>query len=153
MLDIMNYFSKYANYEILVWCKTNPTPATNNVWLPDVEYCLYFRENGVKLNPGYHLKSKWYQSATNRKDKKLYNHPTIKPLELVKNHLLHTTQEGDVILDPFVGSGTTCKACQEVGRQFIGFEINEKFYNVAKARLNDELVTPLQTDDEVHSLF
>ena len=50
ILDIMNYFAtrENVNYEILVWCKTNPTPSTNNTWLPNVEYCLYFREIGVK---------------------------------------------------------------------------------------------------------
>lgn len=94
IIDILNYFSQYANYEILVWCKSNPTPATNNVWLPDIEYCLYFREKGVKLNDGYQLKSKYYVSPINKYDKDKYLHPTIKPLELVKRHILHTTQTG-----------------------------------------------------------
>lgn len=59
IFDIGNFFNQYGcNYEILVWCKDNPTPATNNVWLPDIEYCLYFREGGVKLNDGYEYKSK-----------------------------------------------------------------------------------------------
>lgn len=72
ILDIMNYFAtrENVNYEILVWCKTNPTPATNNVWLPNVEYCLYFREKGVKLNDGYNLKSKYYVSPINTYEKK-----------------------------------------------------------------------------------
>ncbi len=55
IFDIANWWLNYAkekgirlNYEILVWCKTNPTPATNNTWLPDIEYCLYFREGGGK---------------------------------------------------------------------------------------------------------
>ena len=58
--DILNFFKKSYMFEILVWVKTNPTPATNNVWLPDIEYCLYFREKNVKLNDGYELKSKWF---------------------------------------------------------------------------------------------
>lgn len=136
VLDIMNYFaSKGNNFEILVWCKTNPTPATNNVWLPDIEYCLYFREKGVKLNKGYDLKHKWYMSGINVKDKEIYKHPTIKPLELVKRHLEHTTQEGDTILDCFMGSGTTGVACRELNRNFIGMEINEEYYNIAKDRI------------------
>jgi DNA modification methylase len=90
---IMNYFiGKNCNYDILVWCKTNPTPATNNLWLPDIEYCLYFREKGVKLNDGYNLKSRWHISGLNVGDKKDFEHPTIKPLDLVKRHLLHTTK-------------------------------------------------------------
>ena len=93
IIDILNYFADY-NFEILVWCKTNPQPSTNNVWLPDVEYCLYFREKGVRLNDGYDLKSKWYLGAINQRDKRLYNHPTIKPLDLVERHIKETTQVG-----------------------------------------------------------
>ena len=64
----------------------------------------------MKLNDGYDLKSKWYQSPINKKDKNLYDHPTIKPLELVKRHILHATQNNDVVLDTFLGSGTNCYA-------------------------------------------
>ena len=138
ILDIMNYFAtrENVNYEILVWCKTNPTPSTNNTWLPNVEYCLYFREKGVKLNDGYNLKSKYYVSPINTYDKKIFDHPTIKPLECVKNHLLHATQENDVIADFFLGSGTTAVACNEINRKFIGFENDEKYFKTAKDRLN-----------------
>lgn len=115
--------------------KTNPTPATNNVWLPDIEYCLFFREKGVKLNDGYEVKSKWYISPINKADKDLYKHPTIKPFELVKRHLLHTTQENDIVLDCFCGSGTTCVACKETNRKYIGMEINEEYHKIATDRL------------------
>jgi len=135
--DIMNYFiPKVENYELIVWCKSNPSPTTNNTWLPDLEYCLYFREKGVKLNDGYDLKSKWFTSPINKGDKDLYDHPTIKPLELVKRHLLHTTQENDVVLDTFLGSGTTAVACVETNRRYIGFEINPEYYQIAVDRLN-----------------
>ena len=97
IIDILNYWGTKENvfFEILTWNKTNPTPATNNVWLSDIEYCLYFREQGVKLNDGYDLKSKWYISPINKADKDLYDHPTIKPLELVERHIAHTTLVGD----------------------------------------------------------
>ena len=137
ILDIMNYFAKTdINYEILVWCKTNPMPTTNNTWLPDIEYCLYFRENGVKLNDGYDIKHKYYVQEINKLDKGLYGHPTIKPLNIVKNHLLHTTQKNDIILDPFSGSGTTCVASKEIGRRFLGFELEKNYYKVSIDRLN-----------------
>lgn len=135
LLDIMTWGYEY-NTDLLVWCKTNPTPQTNNIWLPDLEYCVYMREYGVKLNDGYDLKSKFYVSGANKSDKDLFNHPTIKPLELVKRHLLHTTQPNDIVLDCFMGSGTTAIACQETNRQYIGFEISEKWCKVANDRLN-----------------
>lgn len=139
MQDILNYFmglDKEINFEPLVWCKTNPTPMTNNVWLPDLEYAFHFREKGVKLNDGYDLKSKWYQSPINKKDKDLFDHPTIKPLDFVKQHILHVSQPNDIVLDTFLGSGTTAVACVETNRRYIGFEINEQYYNIAKDRLN-----------------
>lgn len=131
ILDIMNFFDKFGcNFEILTWNKTN------NTWLPDIEYCLYFREKGIRLNDGYKLKSKWYASPINKKDKDLFEHPTIKPLELVKRHLLHTTQEKDIVFDPFVGSGTTCVGAKDLNRQYLGIEISPKWYNVACDRLD-----------------
>ena len=137
ILEIMNFFkSNNCMYEILTWNKTNPTPMTNNTFLPDIEYCLYFRETGVKLNDGYELKSKWYISPINKADKDKYNHPTIKPLELVKRHLLHTTKENDIVLDCFSGSGTTCVACKELNRRFIGIEIDPEYHKISIDRLN-----------------
>lgn len=136
--DLSNEIKKYCEntITILVWCKTNPMPTTNNLWLSDLEYCLYVRDNGVKLNDGYELKSKWYQSPINKGDKDLYDHPTIKPLDLVKRHLLHTTKENDIVADFFLGSGTTCVASKELNRRYIGFEIDEEYFKIAQDRLN-----------------
>ena len=135
---ILNYFLKFdVSYDILVWCKHNPTPIANNTWLPDIEYCLYFREKGkTKLNDGYELKSKWYDSPINKKDKDKFEHPTIKPLALVKRHILHTTQPNDIVADFFMGSGTTCVASKDTGRHYIGFEIEPKWFKIAQDRLN-----------------
>jgi DNA modification methylase len=135
----MKYFidEKHCLFEILVWCKTNPTPQTNGTWLPDIEYCLMFKEKGIsKYNDGYDLKSKWYVSPINKSDKDLYKHPTIKPLDLVKRHILHSTQPNDIVLDCFCGSGTTCVACKETGRKYIGMEIDPEYHRIAVNRLN-----------------
>ena len=72
-----------------------------------------------------------------KKDKDKFNHPTIKPVEFVKRHLLHTTQPNDIVLDCFMGSGTTCVAAKDIGRHYIGFEIDEKWFRVAQDRLNN----------------
>lgn len=135
--NILNYWiDENTNFEILTWNKLNPTPQTNGTWLPDIEYCLCFREKGNRVNDGYELKSKWYSSPINKTDKDLYNHPTIKPLELVERHLLHTTQENDIVADFFLGSGTSCVAAKELDRKYIGFEIDKEYFNIAKNRLN-----------------
>ena len=143
IFDIANWWINWAKengrdifYEILTWHKTNPTPSTNNVWLPDTEYCLFFRERGVKLNDGYGHKQKFYVSGLNVLDKTDYKHPTCKPLEFVIKNIEHVCQPGDTVLDPFVGSGTTCVAAKQLGLNYIGFEINEKYYKIAVDRLN-----------------
>ena len=138
--DIIKYFMKNKDVKlnILVWCKTNPTPATNGTWLPDVEYCLLFKDSkySPKYNDGYDLKSKWYISSTNKEDKDNYNHPAIKPLDLVIRHLKHSCKGGELILDPFAGSGTTLLAAKRLGLSAIGFELDKKYYDIANDRLN-----------------
>lgn len=114
----------------------NPTPATNNTWLPDTEYCLYFRESGIKLNDGYEHKHKWYLSGLNVEDKNNYGHPTCKPLEFVEHNLAHVCQPGDTVFDPFLGSGTTSIAAKHLGLKYIGFEINEEYFKIAQDRLS-----------------
>lgn len=143
IFDIANWYLNWAKangreifYEILVWCKDNPTPATNNTWLPDVEYCLYFRESGVRLNDGYSHKHKWYKSGLNVIDKGQYGHPTCKPLECCLKHIEHVCKPGDTVLDPFCGSGTSCLAAKQLGLNWIGFEIDPDFYKIACDRLS-----------------
>ena len=75
-------------------------------------------------------------TSVNKDDKNKYNHPTIKPIEIIKNFILNSSNENDVIFDPFLGSGTTCSAAKELGRRFIGFEINPNFYKIAQDRIN-----------------
>ena len=139
MQYILNYFmslDKIINFEPIIWTKLNPTPSTNNKWLPDLEYAFHFREQGVKLNQGYHLKQKGFVGPINKKDKDLFNHPTIKPFGFVKNNIEHITQPNDIVADFFIGSGTTVVAAKELDRQYIGFEIDKEYYDIAKNRLN-----------------
>ncbi len=136
--DLLTYFSdKNCNYEILTWHKQNPSPLTNNNYLPDTEYILFFREKGVKLYGSYHTKRKYYISGTNHTDKKKYKHPTIKPIQLIEYHIENSSKEGDVVLDCFCGSGTTLVGAINKNRNYIGFEINEKYYQTAKARVEE----------------
>ena len=69
-------------------------------------------------------------------DKDKYNHPTIKPLNIIENLIINSSQPNDIVLDTFVGSGTTCVASKNLGRKYIGIELNDKFYDIANKRLN-----------------
>lgn len=80
--------------DLLTWHKTNPTPACGNKYLSDTEYLLYFREPGVRLYGTYATKRKWYVSPYNKADKELWGHPTIKPLEIVRNIIGNSMPNG-----------------------------------------------------------
>ena len=64
-------------------------------------------------------------------------HLTVKPLALIKNILLHSTNETHLVLDPFLGSGTTAVACKELNRQYIGIEKEEEYFKIAQKRLDE----------------
>lgn len=132
----LNYFKDY-NLEILTWHKSNPLPACNNTYLSDTEYILFFREKGVPIYGNYETKRKFYISPINKEDKKLYSHPTIKPLNIIENLIINSSLRGEVVLDCFMGSGTTGVACKKLGRSFIGCEINEEYFKIAERRIND----------------
>lgn len=123
--------------DLLTWHKTNPTPSCGNKYLSDTEYLIYTREKGVKLYGTYETKRKWYVSSLNTADKKKYGHPTVKPLEIIKNLITNSSRGGDLVLDPFMGSGTTAVAAKLLGRHYVGFEINSDYYRIAEARVND----------------
>ena len=133
----INYFEDLgATTDLLTWHKTNPVPTCNNKYLSDTEYLLYFRKDGVRMYGTYSTKKKYYVTATNKEDKKLYKHPTVKPLNIIKNLIINSSLETDVVLDCFCGSGTTCVAAKELNRKFIGIEINEEYYKTAINRVN-----------------
>ena len=62
-------------------------------------------------------------------------HPAQFPLSLAEDHLISWSNEGDIILDPFMGSGTTGVACKNLNRKFIGIELDEGYFNIAKERI------------------
>ena len=140
IIDYINYFVNQHNcdYKILAWYKNNPMPLYAKRFLDDCEYCLMFVEKGktkFKGTDSYENSFKIYTGSINAKDKKLFLHPTIKPIECVRNHIQKTLSKG-VCLDPFLGSGTTAVACKELGIDYIGFEINKEYYDIAVDRLN-----------------
>ena len=138
LLQYLNFYNdKKYRFELFIWEKTNPMPLTNNRFLPDKEYCLWFGENGkVKLRGDYSTKNTVYREKANTDDKKIFSHPTIKPLEIIKNMVINSSDENDIVLDCFMGSGTTCVAAKELGRRYIGIEIDKNYFKIAKDRLN-----------------
>lgn len=129
--------NKKCNWNLICWHKTNPIPACGNKYLSDSEYIMFFREKGVKINGTFETKFTYYVTKANMEDKRKYGHPTIKPLEIVKNFIINSSNENDTILDCFMGSGTTGVACKALNRNFIGIEKDEKYFEVAQNRINE----------------
>lgn len=137
IIDYLDYFVKKHNckFEIMVWLKSNPTPLCGGNYLIDKEFCLYFRD-GVKLNTIFETASTYWLTSKNKNDKDKFEHPTIKPMHIIKNLIINSSNENDIVLDCFAGSGTTLVASKDLGRHYIGFEIDKKWYDIAKNRLN-----------------
>ncbi len=71
-------------------------------------------------------------------DKEFKNfHPTVKPVKLMSYLITLGSRKGDIVLDPFIGSGTTAVACRLLSRKYIGFEINSEYHSIAKSRLSN----------------
>jgi len=134
----MKYFVENlgCKLEILIWGKTNPMPLYSNKYMGDKEYCLYFRKGGYCQPLNYEDARTIYTSKINIKDKQLYSHPTIKPLEFIRKIIRNSSKENDVVLDCFIGSGTTAIGCILENRKYIGFEINKKYFDIAQQRIN-----------------
>lgn len=96
---------------------------------------MFFREKGVKLYGNYDTLKTYYITPTNKEDKEKYHHPTIKPLNIIENLIINSSKENEVVLDCFMGSGTTGVACQKLNRNFIGMEIDENYFKIAKERI------------------
>ena len=127
---------KGCSFDILIWNKTNAVPLFNNKYLTDKEYCLYFRKGGYCNPKNYEDAKTVMEEPINIMDKKMYKHPTIKPLQFITKLISNSSQENDLVFDPFIGSGTTAVASKELGRNYIGFEIDKKYYEISKDRIN-----------------
>lgn len=142
--QIPTYFDFYVNkhkctFDILAWHKTNALPTYSNKYLSDTEYLLYFRKGKGKCFPeSYEDAKTYYVAPINHKDKKLWGHPTIKPLDITEKIIRNSTREGQNVLDPFSGSGTTAIACINNNRNFIGFELDKDYYDISLDRIEKE---------------
>ena len=117
--------------QILIWFKNNATP--NKYYLNSYEMILMLRKGKAKnIN---HMGTKNVLQINNIIGNK--KHPTEKPVELMEILIDNSTRGGDVVLDPFMGAGSTGIACKNLGRDFIGIEIDEKYFKIAENRINN----------------
>lgn len=142
LFKLINHYSQRDDIllDLITWGKTNPMPLSNNHFLNDTEYCLCIHEKGKKWNEkvGAKVKRKCYMTPVNKEDRENYDFPCCKPTEIIENFIINSSNEGDLIFDPFVGSGTTCLVAKRLKRQYLGFEISESTFETATKRLSGE---------------
>ena len=141
--QIPEYLKTYVDelgckFDILNWHKTNALPTYSNKYLSDTEYCLYFRKGKGNCFPQNYEDAKTYWvEPINHQDKKIWKHPTIKPLSFIEKLIRNSSKEGALVFDPFMGSGTIGLACKKLNRNFIGGDLDERWVTVAKERIKN----------------
>lgn len=126
--------NKYK-WDLLIWTKPNPIPAFFGHYMIDKEYCVYMKEPGAPFNSTLDYK-KYFSHFNYPIRTKVTKHPTEKPLEFIKKMIEISSVEGSLILDPYLGSGTTLAAARELNRNYIGIEINQEYIEIANNRLS-----------------
>ena len=118
----------FGLHNVLVWDKVTPT--ANRWYMKNLEFTAYLWKGRAKTINDPSSK----QLLRGGVDKEA-GHPTEKPVALMEEYVRNSSAPGQVVLDPFMGSGTTGVACMRLGRKFIGIEIHEPFFDMAVARL------------------
>ena len=126
---------------ILFWNKPPGSQfngACNNRLWYSVEPILVFSQNYEELKKNYEEDCEYAYQFFNKGTIpfKKYKHPTTKSVKLMEYLILHFSKKGQIILDPFLGSGTTAVACKELGRKYIGIEISPEYCEIARRRIN-----------------
>lgn len=131
---IYKYFAnKKGTVRPIVWQKSNPSPMNGQyIYLSGVELAVWFKKSGAKTFNA-HCKNTVFKYPNG--SSKL--HPTAKNLNLFKELILDNTNENDLVLDPCMGSGTTGVACKELNRSFVGIELDDKYFKIAKKRIEE----------------
>lgn len=123
-----------ASHETLIWArKEQKSPHTFNY---DLVKNSDWRGDDLK-KPKKQMRSVWQIKTTPQSEKTLGKHPTQKPKDLLKRIILSSTNEGDLILDPFTGSSTTGLVAVEYGRRFVGIDSEKGYLDLSVKRLEN----------------
>lgn len=134
---ISNFFTekqaqKKGTPRVLVWKKTNPSPMNGQyVYLSGIELAVWFKKRGGTFNA--HCKNTVFEYPLGRG--KL--HPTEKNHKLLEELILDNSAEEDLVFDPCAGSGAHLLVAKNLGRNYLGFELNEEYYDIIQGRLHE----------------
>ena len=132
------WLSEFNIRQVLIWDRTNCMQLSPIRWFPTSEYIYWITKTNIQ--PKFYKRSKHQLEVIRIPPKPMKEHPAPFPEKLVETLMLNTTDENDIVLDPYIGSGTTAVACKELKRNYIGFEINKEYCNIAEKRLKSTKV-------------
>lgn len=133
-MDVVNNQSKFKWFKNLIWLKDNKI--ANQYYMTQYEYILFLRKGKAKrINNCGTSEVLQFKNKKLKDDNHHVIHPTEKPVKLIKTLIENSSKENDIVLDPFVGIGSTPLACVKSNRRFVGTEIDKYFYNIANQRL------------------
>jgi len=134
--DLIKWFIEIgASTRTLIWHKPNPTIINcEKLYIEATELMAYAKLPNALYKPDYKHNIFEYVSPVDRQ------HPTQKPIELLQELILDTTEPNYSVLDPFFGSGTTLFAAKKLNRYSIGIEIEEKYCEIAAKRCSQEVM-------------
>ncbi|MCR5439940.1 MAG: site-specific DNA-methyltransferase [Selenomonas sp.] len=125
-----------------IWHKKNPMPRNMNLhFVNSTEAWIYFTyqtRTGIFNNNGEVLHDFVETSVTPSSERKYGKHPTQKPEGLIQYFIEVLSNKGDWVLDPFMGSGTTGVVSKRTGRNFIGIELSEDYFNMSRERIQED---------------
>jgi site-specific DNA-methyltransferase (adenine-specific) len=126
----------FSQPRVCQWVKTNPVPINSkrNYLSNAIEYFFTFVKGGKPTFKSYYDRGIYNFPICHGKERT--SHPTQKPLSLINELVTKHSNEGDVILDCFAGSGTVGQSCKDLKRDFILMEKDEGYYNIIKTRLS-----------------
>lgn len=130
--------------DLIMWKKTKTMPRNRDRrFITDYEVAVWAVKKGGKwtfnrLNDKYEI-PETVGSLAPKSEKLNGRHPAQKPIYVMKWIIERLTNEGDVVLGPFIDSGSTSVACKELNRRFIGIELNNKYYDIAYNRINGHI--------------
>lgn len=134
---IITFFNSHGlKTDVLVWKKSNPAPMCNGKYMSDLEYIIRVYDKGSPFNNDVSIKWKRKCKVYPIMTSKNKLHPTQKPLELMEELIVTHSFKNQVVIDPFMGSGTTGVACRMHKRDFIGIELDKHFFEIAESRIN-----------------
>lgn len=121
--------------QIIHWIKRNPVPSFTKTYAPGVEYCLWYVKPGKAYTFNKECRFSYKNIfETNINGWKVTDHPTEKNLSIIKALIETHSNKGDLVLDPFMGSGTTIVGCIQTGRSYIGIDKDMNYYQMADKR-------------------